>query len=602
MSSPLIIFAILSLMVVLFASNLVPIAIVALGAALLLYATGILEMRQALAGFGDPTVLFISSLFVVSASLEASGVTAGVGRILLRRAGASRTRLLVLTMLLVALLTAMIGVGGAVVALLPMVILSAIRLGRSPSQLLMPLAFAAHAGSMLVLTGSLVNVLISDAKRDAGLPAMGFFDVTIIGVPLLAGTIAIVVLFGERLLPARTGRAIPADLSRHSGMLAEQYQLFENLHRFTVGPDSALLGARIGALEQANHAGLSLLAVEAADDSRTRRGGCFAAGDVLLLRGDAAALDAFAAGNRLIRRDAVAGAVGEALFNTTHGFAEVVIPPRSGLIGEAMFPGMITPSGELIVLAIQRRGENLGPGEVRMAAGDTLLLQGSWAKLDQHLSDPDVLVVNEPDSVRRQAVPFGTGSRRALAILACMVATLASGAVPTVIAGLTAAFAIIVLRVLTLEEAYRAINWSALIMIASLIPMATAMEQTGAADLLAHGIVTVVGDASPHALLAALFAVTAILCQLISSTATALIIIPIAFAAASECGVAPRTALVTVAVGAAACFLSPVASSANLIVQGPGGYRFGDYWKLGLPLLLWFFLVGTFLVPVFWPL
>jgi di/tricarboxylate transporter len=313
-------------------------------------------------------------------------------------------------------------------------------------------------------------------------------------------------------------------------------------------------------------------------------------------------VDRFVAKHRLLRRSGNTDtAVQDTLFNTRNGFAEVLIPPRSGLIGEAMFPGMITPSGDLIVLAIQRKSEHAGPGEITLAAGDTLLLKGSWAALDALVRDPDVLVVDQPDLIRRQAVEFGTDGKIAIAVLAVMVGLLATGAVPRVFAGLLAACVLLGLRVLKIDQAYRAINWTALIMVASLIPLSTAMEQTGAAHLMAEELVRLVGNASPYALLAALFTLTALLNQVISSTAAALILIPIAISAASEVGVAPRTALVTVAVASATCFLTPVASSCNLMVQGPGGYRFGDYWKLGLPLVLWFFVIAVFLVPVFWP-
>ena len=266
-----------------------------------------------------------------------------------------------------------------------------------------------------------------------------------------------------------------------------------------------------------------------------------------------------------------------------------------------MFPGMLTPSGDLMVLAVQRRGKNLPPRETTLAAGDTVLLQGKWAALDEHLRDPDVLVVDQPDLVRRQAVEFGANGKIVLAVLAILVLILATGAVPRAIAGLTVACVLVGAGVLKIEEAYGAINWTALILIASLIPLSTAMYQTGAAQMMAAGLVDLVGNASPYALLAALFILTAMLCQLISSTASALILIPVAISAAGEVGVSPRTALVTVAVAAAASFLTPVASSVNLMVQGPGGYRFTDYWRLGLPLTIWFFLVGVFLVPVFWP-
>jgi di/tricarboxylate transporter len=238
---------------------------------------------------------------------------------------------------------------------------------------------------------------------------------------------------------------------------------------------------------------------------------------------------------------------------------------------------------------------------VTLDAGDTLLLQGRWEALEEQSADPDVLVVAAANTIRRQAVPMGAGSKRAVAILALMVGLLATGAVPSVVAGLIAACSVVLLGVLKIEQAFRAVNWGVLVMIASLIPLSTAMYQTGAAYLIADWLVNIVGGGSPYALLALLFGLTATLGQLISSTATALIIIPVAIAAATAVGVSPRTALVTVAVAAAASFFTPIASSASLMVQGPGGYRFGDYWKLGLPLMAWSGLVAIFLVPVFWP-
>ncbi|QPF93026.1 SLC13 family permease [Bradyrhizobium commune] len=601
----LITFAIIAMMVLLFVSNLVPVAVVALSATLVLYATGILELDEALAGFGDTTVLFIASLFVVSASLDCSGVTAWAGQVLIRYAGESRTRLLVLSTLLVAFLTALIGSGGAVAALLPVLVIVSVRLKRPPAQLMMPLAFASYSGSMLVLTGSLVNVLLSDAASDIGLAPFGFFEMTVIGVPLLAGTVAIVVLFGQRLLPVRTSREMPEDLSHHSRMLTEQYKLFDRVYQFEITAASPYLGTLQAVLEsrleRENHPELSFIAIRPRHQNSISWQHSLVEGDRLIMRGEQAAMDAFAEQHGLTPCQETAAKMREALFNNSHGFAEVVLPPRSRLIDETVFPGMITASGDLIILGIQRGGENLGPGETVLAAGDTLLLQGRWEALEEQTRDPNVLVVAAPDMIRRQARPLGTGSVRAVIILAVMVTLLATGAVPRVVAGLAAACAVILSGVLKIERAYRAINWNVLIMVASLIPLSTAMYKTGAAYLIADALVDIVGNASPYALLAALFLLTALIGQLISSTATTLIVIPIAIASAEAVGVSPRTALVTVAVAAAASFLTPIAASASLMVQGPGGYRFGDFWRMGLPLLLWFFLVATFLVPIFWP-
>jgi di/tricarboxylate transporter len=196
---------------------------------------------------------------------------------------------------------------------------------------------------------------------------------------------------------------------------------------------------------------------------------------------------------------------------------------------------------------------------------------------------------------------MGAGAKQALAVLAAMVVLLATGLVPAAVAGLLAASALILLGVLTVEQAYRAINWTTIILIAAMMPLSTAMSQTGAAEMLGETLVRLVGDAGPYALLAGLFLLTGILGQLISNTATALIIIPIATAAAGEIGISPLPVLMSVAVAAAASFLTPVATPVNLMVMGPAGYRFGDYWKLGLPLMLWFFAVAVLLVPIVWP-
>jgi di/tricarboxylate transporter len=364
---------------------------------------------------------------------------------------------------------------------------------------------------------------------------------------------------------------------------------------------SPYVGALRTAVDLTGYPGLQLLTIRAANGAGPLRRATLAEGDTLVVRGDAATAGTLAADQLLAFRSGDAGdGVADALFNRTSGLAEVVIPPRSGMIGQAVFPGMVTPSGDLVVLAVQRQGENQGPGETVLAAGDTLLLQGTWRALDEHLEDPNVLVVNSPDLVRRQAVPMGVGAGRVIAVLVVMVVLLATGGVPPVIAGLLAAGAVVLLGALTVEQAFRSINWTTVILVGAMMPLSTAMSQTGAAKLLADGLVSLVRDAGPYALLAALFVLTAILGQLISNTATALIVIPIAVAAAQELGLSPRPVLMSVAVAAAAAFLTPVATPVNLMVMGPGGYRFGDYWKLGLPLMLWFLAVATFAVPVFW--
>jgi di/tricarboxylate transporter len=596
--------------VVLFVWNKLPVVIVAILTPLALWATGVLTLNQALGGFGDPAVIFIASLFVVSAGLEMTGVTAWAGQLLIKGAGAeSRTRLLVLTMSLVAVLTALISVNGAVAALLPVVVVIAVRLHRKSSQLLMPLVFAAHAGSLLALTGTPVNVLVSEAGMDAKVGGFGFFEFALAGVPLLAGSMAIILLFGERLLPNRNGATMPADFSRHAKTLVEQYGLTSGVYQMRLRATSPYIGKAAAALDASDLAGLQLVAVHDGVTGSPLRRPAMAEGDYLLLRGEAEAAATLAAQMHLALRDDESDGRGEdVLFNRRSGLAEVVIPPRSGLIGRTVFPGMVTESGDLIILAVQRAGaelnaasEKLEAGGVVLQAGDTMLLQGTWKALDVRLADPDVLVVSSPELVRRQALPMGPGAQQAVLILVAMVVLLATGVVPPAVAGLLAAGFMILAGIMTVEKAYGAIGWTTVILVGALMPLSTAMVETGAAELLAHRLVEIVGGAGPYALLAGLFLLTAVMGQLISNTATALIVIPIGVAAAAGMGISPRPVLMSTAVAAAGAFLTPIATPTNLMVMGPGGYAFGDYWKLGLPLLLWFFVISVFYVPLVWP-
>jgi len=506
------------------------------------------------------------------------------------------------------LLTALISVNGAVAALLPVVVVIAVRLRRFASQLLMPMVFAAHAGSKLALTGSPVNVLVSDAATDVGMNAFGFFEFALAGVPLLAGTMAIIVLFGARLLPERNGLTMPADFSRHARTLVEQYGLSSGVYQMRVRAASPYVGAASSAIDLADHPGLQLVAIQDGEKHGPIRRSQVAEGDRLLIRGDAEPAAELAARMHLaFREEDETGRGEDTLFNRRSGLAEVVIPPRSGLIGQSVFPGMITESGDLIVLAVQRAGAEIdagehpgGAGKITLKAGDTMLLQGTWKALDVHLDDPDVLVVSSPELVRRQAVPMGPGAWQAIAILVGMVILLATGIVPSSVAGLLAAGTIVVSGIMTVEQAYRAIGWTTVILVGAMMPLSTAMVETGAAKLIAEQLVHLVGDAGPIVLLAGLFVLTAVLGQLISNTATALIIIPIGVAAATSMGISPRPVLMSTAVAAAAAFLTPIATPTNLMVMGPGGYAFGDYWKLGLPLLIWFFVVAVFIVPLIW--
>jgi di/tricarboxylate transporter len=596
---------ILGVVVVLFVWNRIPVEIVAIGAALALVATDILTVEQALGGFGDTTVVFIASLFVVSEALDSTGVTTWAGQQLAQRAGGGRRQLITAVMLLVAFLTALISVNGAVAALLPMAVVMAVRQKIPTSQMLMPLAFAAHAGSMLALTGTPINVLVSEASRDAGAGTFGFFEFALVGVPLLLGTLVIVVLLGPKLLPNRQPSTLGPDLSQHARTLGRQYLAGGTVARYVVPVGSLLadlslddVGARLpDDVELIRH---ETPVSDAAPGAPGAPGAPVAAGDHLVLRGPSEQLDDLArlTGLEVVLDPVVPVGDGTALDRGV-GVAELVIPPRSAAIGQRVYPGMVTDSGDLVIVAVQRRGADVGRIEAVLEAGDVLLVQGRWEDLEREVdADSEFLAVDDPRTVRRQAVALGPKSRETIVVLVLMVVALATGIVPPVVAGLVAAIALVLLGVLSVRQAYSGITWTTVVLVGAMLPISIAMRETGAAEDIADLLLGVVDG--ERGLLIGLFVITAVFGQLISNTATALIVIPIGLAGAAELGISPQPVLMTITVSAAAALLTPVATPANLMIMEPGGYRFGDYWKLGLPLLIWYGLLAVFYVPLVW--
>ena len=524
-------FLILGAAVVAFVSGRIPLAVVSVGVALALWATGVLTLGEALSGFGDPTVLFIASLFVVSEALDATGVTAWLGQQVVTRAGTGRMRLTVVIGAMVAVLSAFISINGAVAALLPVVVVVAVRAGLVPSKMLIPLAFAASAGSLLTLTGTPVNIVVSEAAAAAGGREFGYFEFALAGIPLVLLTIATVALGGDRLLPART--------PEHFGDAADS--------------------------------------VDASELARTLRSSY----DVPLETG--------------------------ALFSARLGVAEVLVAPRSSLIGRTVTVGMTTRDDGLVILGL-RRGEDdgagatrtTGPGTLTLQAGDAVLVQGPWGALTHYTRSADVIAVTPPQAVQR-AVPLGRGAKRALVILGIMIVLLATGAVPPAVAGLLAAGAIILTRVLTVPQTYRAIEWTTVILIAGMVPLSAAFISTGAATRVADVVLGVIGDSAPQLALLVLCVVTMVLGQFISNVATVLIVTPIALAIAQSLDLSVLPFMMALTVAGAASFLTPIATPANLMVLQPGGYRFGDYWRLGVPLMIVYLAVAVLYVPLVWP-
>jgi di/tricarboxylate transporter len=450
---------------------------------------------------------------------------------------------------------------------------------------------------MLMLMSSPVNVIISDAANDAGEGPFPFFSFALVGVPLLVGTVALCVLLGSRLLPRRTPAHAPPDLGDLAETLESQYQLTDGFYRLRVRSRSDLIGGGPPhTLGDGEH--VRVVAAESPDGRVVLD--AVSDDDTLVMTGPAHDITRYALEHGLAV-SMIGASDGQGLMNREAGVAEVVVPPRSRLVGERVHRGMKRENA-LIILAVQRLGTDRGDGPIELAEGDAILVHGRWSALDQLNRDRDVLLVDSPDLVRRQTVPWGARATRAVLVLAGLVAMLASGQVPPAIAGLTAAVTLVLLRVVSVAQAYRSVSWQTVVLIGALIPLSTAIQTSGAADRVASLIIDGVGPGRPVLLLAALFAMTAVLGQVVSNTATVLVVVPIALAAAEATGTSAKPLLMAVAIAGCAALLTPIATPGNMMIMSPGGYRFGDYWKLGLPVMVWWFVVALVVVPLVWPL
>ncbi len=601
MSDIAITLSVIGLAMVFFIWDVVPAAVVAVGASLTLYFTGVLTMPEAVTGFGDPVVVLIASLLAIAIGLETTGIGAWAGQALMRLSGRSPTLLVVALMVVAAVFSALIGMNGAVAAMLPVTVVIAVRTGTAPSRLMIPLALACLKGAKLTLLGSPVNVIATAEADQAGAGHIGFFAWSVLGVPQLLGAILIVVLLGKRLLPERHSQSIPADFSGHARTLVDQYSLERDLYRLRVPPGSPLVGASRNAFGLDDRPALRVVALLDGATSALLARDDLAAGDLLLVRGEAAEVERLASERRLeIVEHGGHAALADLLFNRESGLAEVVVPQRSELIGQRVFTGMTTEGDDLMVLAVQRGGAELRRPGLTLRAGDHLLLQGGWSALDRCLANPQVLVVDPPHQVKSQTVPLGRGTGPAVAIMGLLVVLLVLDVVPAPVAALLCACLMVVCRVVRLPQLYRGIDWNTCVLIGAMIAPATAMTKSGAAAAIGDHAVEALGDAGPRVVLTALFLVSVLITQFISNTSAALVMMPIALATANDLGVSPLPMLIGVAMGASASFLTPFANGVSLMVYEPGGYRFGDFWKLGTVVLVWTLIVTVAITPLYW--
>jgi di/tricarboxylate transporter len=562
------------------------VAIVALLAAL---ALGLVPPERAFTGFSDDIVIIVASALVLSAAVQRSGV---VERLLagatmrVRREGSQ----LLLLAGSVTFLSALVKNIGALAMLMPGAIQTAKRAGRSPSVFLMPMAFGSLLGGLMTLIGTSPNIIVSRVRDEMVGAPFGMFDYLPVGLGLsLVGLIFL--RFGYRLLP-RDRAASPT--------MAEALDITDYMTEARIEPGSAAAGWTVGRLRQAGRDEVMLAGIHRDGRRPMMRlpSARLRAGDVLMLRGEPDALERLIsrAGLRLVGDNRPP----QAPEGRDVGVIEAVIGKESPLAGSTAGSLRVHEASGVNIVAVSRKGERLTERlrDLVLCPGDVIVIQGSLETLPQTLRELGCLPLAE----RTLRLGNRPSTVLPLAILGAAMLLTAFGLVPVAVAFFAAAALVMLTGALPLREAYSSIEWPILIMLGALIPVSDALRTTGASEVIASWLsgvaVTLPAWAAVGLVMTAAMAVTPFL----NNAATVLVMAPIAATFADDLGYRPEAFLMAVAVGAGCDFLTPIGHQCNTLVMGPGGYRFGDYARLGAPLSVLVVLVGVPLILVTWPI
>ncbi|WP_374630314.1 SLC13 family permease [Pannonibacter indicus] len=601
--------ALLGAAVIMFAVNRPRMDVVAVIMMTALPLTGVISMQEALAGLSDPNIVLIAALFVIGEALVRTGVAQRLGDWLTLRAGASEARLIFLLMLIVAGVGSFMSSTGVVAIFIPIVLRIA-RKARIPAgRLMMPLSMAALISGMMTLVATAPNLVIHAELIRQGHEGFSFFAFTPFGVPVLLLAVLYMLAARRFLSPGET-----AEVSGRAALRSwvEDYAIGGREHRLQVMPGSGLSGQRLDTLDLRASAGINIIAIERGNLFRRKlispqAATVLEAGDILMIdqrvSSEKSGFDfaSFARTHGLAELPVTE----QWLADTTQeiGMAQILVPPGSRLTGKTLMSAKFRSVYGLSVIGMKHGTEPVPEAVTAevLQAGDTLLAAGPWRSIRNLADERRDLVLLDLPAESENAVHARHRAPRTLAVLALVIALMVSGIVPNVQAALFGCLLLGLFRCIGMAEAYRSIHWQSLILIVGMLPFSLALQRTGGVDIAASLLLDILGEASPHLVLAALFATTSVLGLFISNTATAVLMAPVALAVAQEMNTSPYPFAMTVALAASAAFMTPVSSPVNTLVVGPGNYRFGDFMKIGVPFTLITLLTSVLLVPLILP-
>ncbi|MFC7337544.1 SLC13 family permease [Haloferula chungangensis] len=586
----LVTFAVLGAVFFIFLREWLPVDMAALGGMCVLLAIGVLDENDLGKVFSNAAPMTIGAMFVLSEALTRTGAIDWLAGKFAKWAGSSLLRAVLVLALIVMPLSAFLNNTPVVVVFLPVLMAYSRSTGIRASKLLIPLSFLSILGGTTTLIGTSTNLLVAGVASNAGQPSFSIFEIS--GLGLIYAAIGFLYLYfvGHRLLPNRdtVSSLLGAEDTRHFSSAAE------------IGPDSSLIGQR-------------LLDVEVFADRKkvvvyevSRRGRrvedipldalVLEEKDVLWFRATSKALADMRAMSDLVLYPEK---VGEAEAGKEVMSVEAIIGSQSKLIGKTVRSSNVRRKYGVVVMAVHRKGVNMKEGyqDLRLDFGDTLLLEGPVQGLAQMREDDDFLSLNESlvKTPRRSKILFAVGALTVAVLLATF------GVMSITSAALIAAVAVVLLGCVEVREAYRSIEWNILFLIYGMLGIGLAMEKTGGAELIANQVVSLSSGLGPVFVLAAIYLLASLLTEVVTNNAVAIILTPIVISIAASLDVDPRPFIVAVMFGASASFITPIGYQTNTYVYGAGGYKFGDFLKVGVPLNLILWATATLLIPKFWP-
>ncbi|MCD8283066.1 MAG: SLC13 family permease [Prevotella sp.] len=603
--------AVLVLSVMMFITGRIRADVVALCALTILLLAGVLTPEEALSGFSSSVVIMMVGLFVISGAIFQTGIAKEASNRIMRFSKGRDTLMFVLVMATTSFIGAFVSNTGTLAIMMPIIVSMGSQTGKSPSRMLMPVAFASSMGGMLTLIGTPPNLIINDTLSSAGykpLPFFGFFPVGIMVV--FVGIIVLLPLSHVFLEKRKRGKEDMKGGGKSLEQLVDEYHIQTHLRTYRISGNSQIKGKSVAELDLRGRYGLSILEIRKEEKHKNRiirkikqrvasASSRLEEGDIIYLTGNKEGFKRFESDIKL-REIQTSG-----IDFYDIGMAEIVVMPGSKIAGSRIKHSGIRDRLNINIIGIRRHGDYImdNIAEETMRTGDVLLVQGSWRNISKLESGGDWVVLGQPEE-QREKVIFDYKAPVALIIMTGMIVSMVFDFIP--IQPVTAIMGAALLMVLTgclrsVEEAYKTINWESIVLIAAMMPMSTALDKTGASAIMAHSLVKMLGSIGPTALLAGIYFTTSFMTMFISNTATAVLMAPIALTAAMETGVSPYAFLLAVTLGASMCFASPFSTPPNVLVMKAGGYEFMDYIKAGLPLQILLGIVMTFFLPLLFP-